>query len=114
MRRPPRGVKKEDFAKRDYYDVWLPLLAPSQPLVTRAMKTSWTQASWAKFEKAYRAEMRKAEPAQLIALLAKLSHAADFSVGCYCEDEERCHRSVLKALFAEHGARLVRDSMMMR
>jgi uncharacterized protein YeaO (DUF488 family) len=105
VRRPPRGVKKSDFAKRNYYDLWLPLLAPSQPLVGRAMSQPWTEKGWAKFAKAYRAEMAKPAPKQLIALLARMSEHANFSVGCYCERADRCHRSVLKQLLSEDGAR---------
>ena len=100
VRRPPRGVKKSDYAKLDYYDLWLPELAPSQKLVTRALK------NWDGVPKAYRREMRAPAAERLLQLLAALSHHADFSVGCYCEDESRCHRSVLRQLFAEHGARV--------
>jgi uncharacterized protein YeaO (DUF488 family) len=106
VRRPPRGVKKADYARRNFYDVWLPVLSPSQPLVTKAMREAWTDARWAKFAAAYRREMKDPGPAQLIALLARLSHQADFSVGCYCEDESRCHRSVLRQLLREAGAKL--------
>jgi uncharacterized protein YeaO (DUF488 family) len=106
VRRPPRGVKKEDFARRNYYDVWLPALSPSQAVVSRAMSQAWTDARWAKFAKDYRREMSKPEPKQLIALLAMMSHHADFSVGCYCEREDRCHRSVLKALLEEQGGKI--------
>ena len=106
VRRPPRGVKKEDFAKRDYYDLWLPALSPSQPVVSRAMSQPWTEARWEKFVTDYRREMGAAVPSQTIALLAALSPQADFSVGCYCENEARCHRSVLKTLLADAGARL--------
>jgi uncharacterized protein YeaO (DUF488 family) len=98
VRRPPRGVKKADFARLDYYDLWLPLLSPSQAVVTRAMSQPWTEARWRKF-------VRPA-PRQLIEVLARLSHGVDFSVGCYCEREGRCHRSVLKKLFEEHGAKI--------
>jgi uncharacterized protein YeaO (DUF488 family) len=106
VRRPPRGVKKDDFARRDYYDQWLPALAPSQAVVTRAMSQAWTDARWAKFVKDYRREMSQPGQRQLIELLAKMSHHADFSVGCYCEHEARCHRSVLKQLLSEAGAKL--------
>jgi uncharacterized protein YeaO (DUF488 family) len=101
VRRPPRGVKKADFAKRDYYDLWLPVLAPTQGLVSRAMRQDWTAARWAKFERAYRREMGAPVPAQVIALLAAMSHHTNLSIGCYCEDESRCHRSVLKKLLIE-------------
>ena len=106
VRRPPRGVKKDDFARRDYYDQWLPALAPSQAVVTRAMSHAWTDARWAKFVTDYRREMSQPGQQQLIELLAKMSHHADFSVGCYCEHEARCHRSVLKQLLSEAGAKL--------
>jgi uncharacterized protein YeaO (DUF488 family) len=100
VRRPPRGVKKEDFAKRDFYDVWLPDLAPSAPLVELAL----TGGNWATFTRKYRGEMRKPEADRLLTLLAALSHTTNLSVGCYCEDETRCHRSLLRELLREHGA----------
>jgi uncharacterized protein YeaO (DUF488 family) len=100
VRRPPRGVKKADYAKLDYYDLWLPDLAPSQKLVTRALK------SWEGVPRAYRAEMKAPAADRLLGLLAAMSQQASFSVGCYCEDEARCHRSVLKELLIEHGARM--------
>jgi uncharacterized protein YeaO (DUF488 family) len=106
VRRPPRGVKNADFAKRNYYDVWLPMLSPSQKLVSRAMSQPWTEARWARFARDYRAEMNRAEPRQLIELLARMSDEVDFSVGCYCEREERCHRSVLRELLKERGAKI--------
>jgi len=106
VRRPPRGVKKADFAERDYYDVWLPMLSPSQTLVSSAMSQAWTDARWRKFARQYRAEMNRPEPKQLIELLARLSHELDFAVGCYCEDEQRCHRSVLKTLLEEQRAKI--------
>jgi uncharacterized protein YeaO (DUF488 family) len=100
VRRPPRGVKKADYAKLHYYDLWLPDLAPSQKLLTRALK------DWEGVPKAYRREMHAPAAARLLDLLAGMSHYADFSVGCYCEDETRCHRSVLRELLLEHGARV--------
>src|SRR5690349_5754940 len=100
VRRPPRGVKKRDFAKRDYYDVWLPDLAPSAPLISTAHR------DWKKFVKRYRQEMRGQE--HLLTLLALLSQETDFAVGCYCEDESRCHRSILRAILAEHGATIAK------
>jgi uncharacterized protein YeaO (DUF488 family) len=100
VRRPPRGVRKADYARRDYYDLWLPDLAPSARLVAQAQK------DWPGFAKAYRREMKAGAAERLIELLAALSRDADFSVGCYCEDEERCHRSILRELLAEHGARI--------
>ena len=100
VRRPPRGVRKDDYAKLNYYDLWLPDLAPSQKLVTRALK------NWDGVPKAYRREMQAPAAERLLGLLAALSHQTDFSVGCYCEDEARCHRSVLRDLLIEHGARV--------
>jgi uncharacterized protein YeaO (DUF488 family) len=106
VRRPPRGVRKEDFAKRDFFDIWLPELAPSAPLVSWALSTPWTDARWARYVKSYRREMQKPERQRGLDLLARLSHQTDFSVGCYCENEERCHRSILRELLVEHGAKL--------
>ena len=103
MRRPPRGVPKRDFATRDFYDVWLPDLAPSAQLVSWALGAS-TDADWKRFVRRYRSEMKKPEPQRLLALLGALSQQTSFSVGCYCEDESRCHRSVLRELLLEHGA----------
>lgn len=100
VRRPPRGVKKSDYALRDYYDVWLPDLAPSAPLIAKAHK------DWTAFVKGYRREMSRPAAQRLLELLARLSHHGDFSVGCYCEDEQRCHRSILRKLLAEHDARI--------
>jgi uncharacterized protein YeaO (DUF488 family) len=104
VRRPPRGVKKAEFSRRDYYDLWFPDLAPSAPLVTWAMKEPWTAARWKRFERLYRAEMKKPEKRRLIELLAALSQRSDFSVGCYCEDESRCHRAVLGDLLRDAAA----------
>lgn len=109
VRRPPRGVRKADFARRNYYDLWLPLLSPSQPLVSKALKQPWTEARWKSFAKAYRREMGAPAPRQMLELLAQLSRHADFSVGCYCEREDRCHRSVLREILRENGAALARD-----
>jgi len=103
VRRPPRGVPKKDYDRRDFYDVWLPDLAPSAPLVKQALGAA-DERAWNAFAKRYRTEMKRPEAARLVALLAALSQSADFSVGCYCADESRCHRSVLKALLSEHGA----------
>ena len=100
MRRPPRGVPKEDYAKRDFYDAWLPDLAPTAPVIARAHK------DWSAFVKAYRREMSKPAAQRLLEVLAQLSQGSNFSVGCYCEDESRCHRSILRELLAEHGAKL--------
>lgn len=104
VRRPPRGVPKAEFAKRDYYDLWLPDLSPSHELVTFALR-SQDEKSWKTFERKFRAEMKKPEASRLLDLLAAFSRQTNFSVGCYCENEERCHRSILKKLLAEHGAK---------
>ncbi|HEX3130255.1 MAG TPA: DUF488 family protein [Thermoanaerobaculia bacterium] len=106
VRRPPRGVKKEDYARLNYYDLWLPDLAPSAELLSFAMAEPFTDARWTKFVRDYRREMKEPEKERLLQLLAALSHQTDFAVGCYCENEERCHRSVLRELLAERGASL--------
>ena len=111
VRRPPRGVPKTEFASRDFYDVWLPELAPSDPLVAFALKAKGTPA-WKTFVKRYRAEMKRPAAARLLTLLAALSHDAALSVGCYCEEESECHRSVLKELLREHGARFESATML--
>ena len=103
VRRPPRGVPKAEHASRDFYDVWLPDLAPSENLVKHALLAS-DERAWNAFVRRYRAEMKRPEATRLLTLLAALSHKTNFSVGCYCESEARCHRSVLKALLQEHGA----------
>lgn len=103
VRRPPRGVPKERFAADDWYDVWLPQLAPSAELVAAA-RAAGSEGEWRAFVRKYRAEMAAADNARLIALLAALSRESSLSVGCYCEDEARCHRSVLRELLAEAGA----------
>jgi uncharacterized protein YeaO (DUF488 family) len=103
VRRPPRGVPKAEFATRDFYDVWLPNLSPSAPLVAQA-KEAASQAEWDKFARSFRAEMNDSDTSKVLDLLAALSHATDFSVGCYCEDESRCHRSILRQLLGERGA----------
>jgi uncharacterized protein YeaO (DUF488 family) len=105
VRRPPRGVPKKEFAKRDFYDVWLPDLAPSDALVKQGLAAE-NDRQWAAFVKKYRAEMKRPEAARLLALLAALSKTSHFSVGCYCEDETRCHRSALKELLSENGAKI--------
>ena len=105
VRRPPRGVPKGEFASADWYDVWYPNLAPSIETM-RLGKAAGSSRQWADFVKAYRREMGSAEASRSLDLLAALSRQADFSVGCYCEDEGRCHRSVLRALLEERGARL--------
>jgi len=105
VRHPPRGVPKEQHASQNWYDAWLPELAPSAPLVKIA-QAAVTEGEWARFVKRYRAEMAAPEKAHLLRLLAALSHESDFSVGCYCENEARCHRSALRRLLEEHGAEI--------
>ncbi len=103
VRRPPRGVPKSQFARLDFYDVWLPNLSPSQELVSFAMH-SQGRDWWKTFERKFRAEMNKPDASRVLDLLAVLSHGANFSLGCYCEDEQQCHRSLLRRLLAERGA----------
>jgi uncharacterized protein YeaO (DUF488 family) len=105
VRRPPRGVPKAQFATLDYYDTWLPLLAPSAELMTQG-RAAATPAEWARFVRGYRKEMSESAPDQLLGLLATLSQHANFAVGCYCENEAHCHRSVLRSLLQEHGAKI--------
>jgi uncharacterized protein YeaO (DUF488 family) len=105
VRRPPRGVPKAEFSKRNWYDVWFPNLAPSEGAVKLALRAA-TAAQWSKFTRKYRAEMAAPAARHDLELLAALSHTADFSVGCYCADESRCHRSILKRLLVEHGAKI--------
>lgn len=105
VRRPPRGVPKAEFASRDFYDVWLPDLAPSEALLKQGRQADDKRA-WQTFVKRYRAEMRRPEAVRLLQLLAALSRQTDFSVGCYCQEESRCHRSVLRELLLEQGANL--------
>ena len=104
VRRPPRGVRKADYARRDLFDLWLPELAPSQPLVRYALSQPWTDQRWKQYSRRYLREMKDAD--RLLGLLAALSRTADFSVGCYCEREDRCHRSLLKKLLRDRGARI--------
>ncbi|MFA9439182.1 DUF488 domain-containing protein [Uliginosibacterium sp. sgz301328] len=105
VRRPPRGVSKEDFARQDWYDVWLPELSPSAELVKTAQAAS-TDAEWAAFARHYRSEMKAPAAEHLLSLLAAMSHQTHIAVGCYCENEAHCHRSVLRELLVEHGAAL--------
>ena len=105
VRRPPRGVPRSDYASRDFYDVWLPELAPSAELVKVGLQAGDARG-WRAFVRRYRTEMKRPPATRLLGLLAALSHHAAFSVGCYCVDEARCHRSVLRALLAEQGAKL--------
>ena len=103
VRRPPRGVPKSEFASRNYYDVWFPTLAPSLGTMKLGLAAD-TAAQWAAFTRKYRAEMQAPDARHAVALLAALSHTTNLSVGCYCEDESRCHRSILRELLLEHGA----------
>jgi len=103
VRRPPRGVPKSEFAKSDFYDVWLPALSPSAGLVAFAQKSE-TDVAWKTFERKFRSEMKQPDAARLLDFLAALSHQTNFSLGCYCEDERRCHRSVLRSLLGVRGA----------
>ena len=105
VRRPPRGVPKSEFSSRNYYDVWLPNLAPSEQLL-KAGRSAKDETDWRSFIKRYCSEMNRAENSRVLDLLAALSHHANFSVGCYCNDERHCHRSVLRQLLAERGASL--------
>jgi uncharacterized protein YeaO (DUF488 family) len=103
VRRPPRGVPKAEFASQNWYDVWFPNLAPSLETMKFGQQAR-TESEWAAFRKKYRAEMETPENSHALSLLAALSHQTDLSVGCYCEDESRCHRAVLRALLIDKGA----------
>lgn len=105
VRRPPRGVPKSEFARRDFYDVWFPNLAPSAALVKFAQGAK-SERDWAAFARKYRTEMATPDNARILDVLAALSQHADFAVGCYCENESHCHRSVLRELLKEHGAKV--------
>jgi uncharacterized protein YeaO (DUF488 family) len=105
VRRPPRGVPKDEYASRDFYDAWLPELAPSPDLM-KLGKAVESDEDWDAFAKKYRAEIAAPEKRRLLDLLAVLSHSTQFSVGCYCEEESRCHRSLLRELLDERGADL--------
>jgi uncharacterized protein YeaO (DUF488 family) len=105
VRRPPRGVPKAQFSSDNWYDVWFPNLAPAPETVQLAL-TADTPAQWKAFVKKYRAEMATPDNSRTLDLLAALSHTSNFSVGCYCQDESRCHRSTLRALLAERGAKI--------
>ena len=106
VRRPPRGVPKSRFARDDWYDVWFPNLAPSLETMKMGLSAR-TQAEWNAYRRRYLAEMARPDAKHDLALLSALSHVTDFSVGCYCEDESRCHRSLLKQLLVENGAKVV-------
>jgi uncharacterized protein YeaO (DUF488 family) len=106
VRRPPRGVPKKEFAARDFYDVWLPNLSPSETLLKKG-RMSDDERSWKAFVRKFKEEMKKPEAGRVLDLLAALSRQTNFSLGCYCPDESRCHRSVLKELLNERGADLI-------
>ncbi|MCD6518291.1 MAG: DUF488 family protein [Candidatus Aminicenantes bacterium] len=105
VRRPPRGVPKSEYASQNWYDVWLPNIAPSAELM-KLGKATETEKDWAIFARKYRAEMTAPDQSRILDLLAALSHNANFSIGCYCENEARCHRSILRELLAERGAKI--------
>ncbi|KVM82220.1 hypothetical protein WJ60_24765 [Burkholderia ubonensis] len=109
VRRPPRGVPKAEFASRDYYDVWLPTLSPTPELVAQA-QAAGTDADWRVFARKFRAEMNHGDAPKVLDLLAALSATTQFSIGCYCENESRCHRSILRELLAERGAAIEPDA----
>ena len=106
VRRPPRGVPKSEFSSQNWYDVWYPNLAPAVETI-KLGQTAETASEWKAFAKKYRSEMAEPDQARTIALLAALSHNSSFSVGCYCEKEDRCHRSILRELLVEAGADVV-------
>ena len=105
VRRPPRGVRKEDYAAKDIYDVWFPNLSPSETLL-KEVSLPLDEPSWRAFSRKFMAEMKQPAARRDLDLLAALSHHADFAIGCYCENESRCHRSILRALLEARGARL--------
>ena len=105
VRRPPRGVPKTEFATRDFYDTWLPNLAPSAQLMAEGQGAE-SEKDWAAFKRKFNAEMKQPDASHLLDMLALMSHHASFSLGCYCEDESRCHRSVLRELLAQRGAKI--------
>jgi uncharacterized protein YeaO (DUF488 family) len=106
VRRPPRGVPKADYASRNFYDVWLPNLAPSEALVKQGLGAR-SERDWKTFVRKYRAEMKAPDARRVLDVLAALSHQTNFSVGCYCPEESRCHRSVLRQLLLERDANVV-------
>lgn len=105
VRRPPRGVRKQDYARANWYDVWFPELAPSHPLMKKGLEAE-SAGDWAAFVRGYKREMAAPAAGRSLDLLAALSHSGDFSVGCYCADESRCHRAVLRDLLSARGAAL--------
>ena len=106
VRRPPRGVPKAEFASQNWYDMWYPNLAPSAETMQLGQAAE-TDAQWNAFAKRYRSEMKEPDAARTLELLARLSHGANFSMGCYCQNEARCHRSLLRALLVENGASII-------
>lgn len=112
VRRPPRGVPKAEFAKRNFYDVWLPSLSPTEPLIqqvlgSRDLTPEKQQRAWRAFERKFRAAMKQPDTSRLLDLIAGLSHQTSLSLGCYCAEESRCHRSILRKLLEERGADIV-------
>ena len=107
----PRGVKKEEYARRNFFDVWLPEVSPSRALVSYAQAKPWTDKRWATFTRRYFGEMRRTEAQRVIALLAALSKGSNFSIGCYCENPQRCHRSLLGTLLRSQGGTLLKGPM---
>jgi uncharacterized protein YeaO (DUF488 family) len=105
VRRPPRGVPKSEFATRDFYDTWLPNLSPSAPLMAEGQAAA-TDRQWQAFKRKFHGEMKQPDASHLLDALAALSHQTSFAIGCYCEDENHCHRSVLRELLAERGAKI--------
>jgi len=103
VRRPPRGVRKEEFSSKNYYDVWFPNLSPSEPLLKEALAAN-DEKSWRKFKRKFLSELKLPAASKDLDLLAAFSHRTNMSIGCYCEDESRCHRSILKELLAKRGA----------
>jgi uncharacterized protein YeaO (DUF488 family) len=106
VRRPPRGVPKNEYSARDIYDVWLPLLAPSEELLKEIRSKANDESSWKRFKRQYLKEMKAPEPSRVLDMLAALSHQTNFAVGCYCDDEARCHRSLLRELLAQRDAEI--------
>jgi len=109
VRRPPRGIRKQDWSRRDYFDVWVPELAPSEELRAWAMAEPLTPRRWTSYKRRYLSQMRRPQAHRLITLLAALSLQTNFSVGCYCEDESHCHRSLLCTLLEEQGATIIKS-----
>jgi uncharacterized protein YeaO (DUF488 family) len=108
VRRPPRGVPKAEFASRNFYDIWLPLLSPSAKLLAEG-RSALTERRWLAFQRKFLVEMKRPEPAKLLDLLAALSHQTNLSIGCYCDNEEGCHRGILRHLLEERSASIKRD-----